>query len=407
MESKKPIDTLCLCATDPSCKFSVSKFQRRPMGEEDVVIKMKYCGVCHSDVHAAASQLLKKTKYPITPGHELAGVAIAVGNRVTKFKVGDHVGVGCMVDACLECKECEVGNEHKCKKGMVGTYGGKDKYGRAKTFPEDEGTIMGGYTSVHVVHERFAVLIPKSYELKYAGPVMCAGITMYDPLKIHGVTKGTNVGIVGLGGLGEMGLKLANVMGANVYAISRSPGKKDYAIKCGADQFIVSTNSEDIKKHKGTLDLILNTVPFYHDYNFYKQLLNKSGKQVILGLHAGIAAALIAPKIVPCCKTRLVMSGIGGMVNTQEVIDLCAKHSIYPEIEVVPVWEINSVYQKLDSENKTGLRYVLDLENTLNEAAVQQVQEAAAPRMAPSRTHFTLGGVVKEICWVLCCCKLL
>jgi alcohol dehydrogenase (NADP+) len=403
INTPEPIDTLCLCAYDESCKFSVSKFKRRAMSEYDVVIKMKYCGICHSDIHSAASQLMKKADYPITPGHELAGVAVAVGSKVTRVKVGDHVGVGCMVDACLECDRCKEGNEHKCKKGMVGTYGGKDKHGRAKPFPEDS-SIMGGYTSIHVVHERFAVIIPKSYDLKYAGPVMCAGITMYDPLKVQGVTKGTNVGIVGLGGLGEMGIKIANVMGANVYAISRSPGKKDYAIKCGASQFIVSTNLNDVKANQGKLDLILNTVPFYHDYTFYKQLLKRTGKQVILGLHAGIGAGMIVPKI-SCCKSRLIMSGIGGMKNTQEVMDICAENQIYPEIKVIPVWEVNQVYHMLDSNNKTGLRYVLDLENTLNEGAIDKVKNAEAPNLKPSRTNMSLPKILKEVCWVLCCCK--
>eukprot|EP00942_MAST-04A_sp_MAST-4A-sp1_P010597 g10597.t1 len=399
----EPIDTLCLCTYDESCKFAVSAFKRRPMGPEDVVIQMKYCGICHSDVHSAASQLMKRATYPITPGHELAGVAIAVGNNVTRVKVGDQIGVGCLVDSCLDCEKCAEGNEHKCKKGSTGTYGGLDKHGRAQTYPKNT-PIMGGYTSVHVIHERFAVIIPPSYDLKFAGPVMCAGITMYDPLKVQGVTKGTNVGIVGLGGLGEMGLKLANVMGANVFAISRSPGKKDYAMRCGAHEFIVSTNKDDMKKHEGKLDLILNTVPFYHDYTFYKQLLTRNGKQCILGLHAGIGAGMFINK-VSCCKSRLMASGIGGMKNTQEVIDICAKHEIYPDIKVIPVWEVNRVYEMLDSGNKTGLRYVLDLEGTLNEEAVEKVKNEKAPKMLPARTHLNLMGVIKELCWVLCCCK--
>jgi|ERR1712216_491447 len=190
-----------------------------------------------------------------------AGVCMAVGPKVTKFQVGDHVGVGCMVDACLECKQCKQGNENMCKKGMVQTYGDKDKFGRAAVWPNEQGKgyTFGGYSSKMVVHEHFGIQIPKNYPLEAAGPVLCSGITMYEPLKTHGCKKGTRVGVIGLGGLGIMGIKIAKEMGAVVTAISRSEAKKDLAMKCGADNFIATSNAEAVADATGSLDLILDT----------------------------------------------------------------------------------------------------------------------------------------------------
>lgn len=205
--------------------------------------------------------ILGGVKFPCVPGHELSGVVEKVGSKVTKFKVGDHVGVGCMVDSCLKCKQCKGGQEQKCGK-QVGTYQAKDQNGRAECFPKGSHTL-GGYTTKMVVHEHFAINIPKDYPLECAGPVMCAGITMFDPLKVHGVGKGSNVGIVGMGGLGILGVRIAKAMGCKVTAISRSSAKRDLACShtLGADSYVVSSDPQDMNANRGSLDLILNTIP--------------------------------------------------------------------------------------------------------------------------------------------------
>eukprot|EP00939_MAST-03C_sp_MAST-3C-sp1_P003101 g3101.t1 len=401
--SKGHIDVLCMYTKDASCDFHVGKFKRRKVGDYDVLIDMKFCGVCHSDLHHAANHnhKFKETPYRCVPGHELAGVCKAVGPKVTKIQVGDHVGVGCMVDSCLDCAQCKQGEEQKCTKGNVGTYGATQKYGRAAICPDaPEQHTLGGYTSQMVCDERFVIRVPKSYPLKFAGPVMCAGITMYDPLRAHKVGKGSRVGVIGLGGLGQMGLKLAKALGCHVTAISRKASKRDFAKSCGADSFIVSSSDDDLASGKGSLDLILNTVPVYHNYDIFFPLLAPGGKQVIFGLHKGIAAGLILSNLSK--HTRLTYSGIGGIRATQEVIDLCDRHKIYPEVEVRPVSDLNKIFAALE-DNKTGKRFVLDIENTLSEAA-----EAACvdppPALSDTESMSVVGGLC-EACRLIWCCK--
>lgn len=292
---KAPIDVLCMATADPSCDFKPARFQRRALGENDVLIEMKFCGICHTDLHTAAGHLgaLGMKAYPCVPGHELAGVAVKVGPKVTKVKVGDQVGVGCMVDSCLKCDACKKGEEQKCTK-QVGTYCGKNQNGRAAYPAKGPQHTLGGYTNLHVVHEHFAVIVPPSYPLECAGPVMCAGVTLFDPLRRYGATKGTHVGIVGVGGLGQMGIKIAKAMGCEVTAITRSPAKGSFATeKCGADRVIVSTDAAQMKAAVGTMDLVLNTIPVEHDFYAYKPLLTRTGKLVMLGLNSGLAAGLV------------------------------------------------------------------------------------------------------------------
>jgi uncharacterized zinc-type alcohol dehydrogenase-like protein len=348
------VDALCMACSDQSCDFKPVVLPRRPLGDYDVLIDMKYCGVCHSDLHKAANHNMGATQYPCVPGHELAGVCAAIGPKVTKIQVGMHVGVGCMVDSCLECQACTQGEEQKCK-SYVSTYGGVDK-GSGRAF-SPIGYTLGGYTTKHVVHERFAIIIPRSYPLEAAGPVMCAGITMYDPLKKLGARPGTRVGIVGLGGLGVMGIKLAKALGCTVTAISRKPAKQHIATQCEADCFILSSDGSQMSAARGSLHIILNTIPVYHDYDSYTALLGDNGKQVILGLHKGIVAAFALGTLSGGCA-RVMHSAIGGIQNTQEVMDLCARHNIVPELQVVPCEKINEVYSKLDSANDSGQRCV-------------------------------------------------
>mmetsp|Transcript_81447 Transcript_81447/g.141420 ORF Transcript_81447/g.141420 Transcript_81447/m.141420 type:complete len:419 (+) Transcript_81447:93-1349(+) len=398
------IPALALATSDETCTFSPMPFQRRAVGDKDVLIDMKFCGVCHTDVHVAANHMksVKPTKYPCVPGHELAGVCVDVGAGVTRIKVGDHVGVGCMVDSCLECEACLAGDEQKCKWENVGTFDGDSrKFGRADNPDAPLGQTYGGYTSMMVVHEHFAIKIPKSYPLEAAGPVMCAGITMYDPLKAFGAKEGTRVGIVGLGGLGVMGIKIANALGCQVVAISRGAGKEGLAKDSGARAFIASSSPEDMAQNVNSLDLILNTIPAEHDYVAYTPLLANGGKQVFLGITSGFAAAMFTQKCsLGCCSPPTYMSSlIGGIKNTQEVMDLCARDNILPQIRLLPVTEISRIYEDLESGNDAGVRYVLDIGGTLN----QEAADSWVPRRPQMQEHtgLQIGTILKTALWML------
>jgi uncharacterized zinc-type alcohol dehydrogenase-like protein len=400
------MDVLCMACEDKNCDFKPTKLQRRAMGDNDVVIDMKYCGICHTDLHWAANHMkgVQATKYPCVPGHELCGVAVAVGKNVTKITVGQNVGIGCMVDSCMKCKACKSGEEQKCMK-QVATYQGNDNnwHGQRQTYPA-KGKTLGGYTDRMVVDENFAINIPDGYPLECAGPVMCAGVTMYDPMIKQNIKAGDRVGIVGLGGLGQMGIKIAKALGCEVTAISRSDSKRAYATECGATSFVASGDKGSMQAGKGTLDLILNTVPAYHDYCAYNSLLNKKGRQVLLGLHKGLAAAAVSNAIL-CDKSCMLGSGIGGIAATQAVIDLCAQHDIRPTIEMVGVDGINEVYTKLDGANPDGKRYVIDIA-TLDESATEKCSEVQPPTLKQEfKGGLSLCGIVCECCKIICCCK--
>jgi uncharacterized zinc-type alcohol dehydrogenase-like protein len=393
---------LVMATASCACDFKPVRMARRPLGDHDVLIRLVACGICHSDLHIARGHLegvTGKVQYPLVPGHELAGVCAGVGVQVTKFAVGDHVGVGCMVDACLKCKECVGGEEQKCsaKHGNVATYNGRDRYGRAASWPVG-GPTVGGYSSAHVVHERFAVKIPAEYPLASAGPVMCAGVTLFDPLRRYGATVGTKVAIVGVGGLGTMGIKIAKAMGAEVTAISRGASKEAYCRAAGADHFIDSKDAVAMAAAHGTLNLVMNTISANHDYHAYTQLLvaGPAGKHVILGLNNALGAAVLVDKLT-FGRSRVKMSGIGGIEATQAVIDLCAKHNIHPEIKMVAVSEINAVYEALENGNDAGLRHVIDIEGSLTEAAFAACQ-APPPKFNPSNDNggMTTAGLLSE-----------
>jgi alcohol dehydrogenase (NADP+) len=295
-----------------------------------------------------------------------------------------------MVDSCLSCAACLRGEEQKCSK-QVSTYNGKDNgSGRAAVFPPGSATL-GGYTTVHVVHQRFAILVPPSYPLQCAGPVMCAGVTMYDPLKRYGAKAGSKVGIVGMGGLGQMGVRLAKAMGCEVTAISRGMAKKDLATKCGADHYVASSDAKAMEQAAGSLDLILNTISNDHDYHSYTKLTNAHGRHIILGLNSALGAALVVDMLV-CGSSRVKMSGIGGIQATQEVVDLCAKHDIRPDIKIIGVHEINGVYEDLEKGNDSGLRHVIDLA-TLNDEAFTKCT-APPPDLSTTSSGMTGWGIM-------------
>lgn len=405
--SKGAVNVLCMATADAKCNFQPVRFQRRAVGPNDILLDMKYCGVCHTDLHSAQGQLAALTGkcYPCVPGHELAGVAVAVGDAVTRVKVGDHVGVGCMVDSCLTCAACKRGEEQKCSK-QVATYNGKDFSGRAATGPGAPQHTLGGYSDKMVVHERFAVIIPKTYPLECAGPVMCAGVTLFDPLRRYGAGKGTRVAIVGVGGLGQMGIRIAKALGCVVTAITRTAGKADFARECGADEVIVSTDAEQMLRARRAraLDLVLNTIPSEHDYSPYTALLSGGGRQIMLGLNTGLIAGMVVNGL--CCgRSRVAGSGIGGIEATQAVIDLCDKHGIKPFIKVVPVENLNRVYEELEKCNESGARFVLDIAGSLNEDAFKRCAEAAPPNLGPPAPPLTLSAIIGGICGLLCLCR--
>ncbi|CAL55397.1 Alcohol dehydrogenase superfamily, zinc-type [Ostreococcus tauri] len=415
MNPKEPMEFVCMACDDARCHFKPLHAHRRPLGDRDVLITLKFCGVCHSDLHNAGGHMagvMGPPKYPFVPGHELAGIVVAVGSAVTMFSVGDRAGVGCIVDSCLKCVKCEAGEEQMCVNKMTGTYGSDDKHGRAATWPPG-GQTLGGYATFHVVDERFGVKIPATYPLEAAGPVMCAGVTMYDPMKRYGVKRGSKVGIVGLGGLGVMGAKIARALGAEVTVISRSATKETLALRCGATNFVCSEDKEDMRRARGTLDLILNTVPIAHDYFRFQKLLKHSGgedgqraKQVILGLHSGLATGMVALGLKGK-KTPLAASGIGGIRATQEVMDLCAAHDIVPEYRVVPVSQLTEIYEELDSGNDSGIRYVLDIASmaqAVKEGNEESLCTSGPPQLSPSRSSLNGQGIIGEIAKLFCCC---
>jgi len=345
----------------PDGVFEQIEIQRNVAGDDDVTFDVKFCGICHTDVHISNNDM-GMTNYPCVPGHELAGVVTAVGKNVTKYKVGDRVGVGCISDCCMNCAGCAAGEEQMCETGMTGTYDAKIKYGHLKT---GHGWTYGGYSSSQTVNQRFIVGIPDGFPLEAAGPVFCAGITMYSPLAYWDAKNGgKRVGIIGIGGLGQMGVRLAKAMGNTVTAISTSPNKEAAAREIGADNFVVSTDSESMKAASMSLDLILNTVSAEHQVSTYLPLLAKKGVLVQLGLVLGAHQVNQMPLMFN--KLSIAGSLIGGIPETQECIDFCAKHKIIPITKMVKASDLGEVYKQLNEKNDTIIRNVLDIEASKN-----------------------------------------
>jgi len=336
-----------LSATTPLTHFSID---RREPGPHDVKIEILYCGVCHSDLHTARSEWAG-TKYPCVPGHEIVGRVTAVGAQVTKVKVGDRAGVGCMVDSCGECESCKAGLEQYCYPGNVGTYNGHDRHSGGHTF--------GGYSGSITVTEHFVLTIPDALPLDAAAPLLCAGITLYSPLKHWGAGPGKRVGIIGLGGLGHMGVKLARAMGAQVVMITTSPEKAADAQKLGAHEVILSTDKAQMKAAEKTLDLLMNTVSAAHDYNAYQRLLRVDGAQVLLGVPP---TDMPPPAVGRMIGNRLTLaaSTIGGIAETQEMLEFCAAHGIVSDIETIRMDQINDAYERM-LRGDVKYRFVIDM----------------------------------------------
>lgn len=322
--------------------------ERRAPGNDDVQIDILYCGVCHSDLHTARDEW-HITQFPCVPGHEIVGRVSAVGAGVTRFKVGDTVGVGCMVDSCAQCGPCREGDEQYCEKGFTGTYNGP-LFGGPNTF--------GGYSDRIVVKESFVLRIAPDQNLAAVAPLLCAGITTYSPLKHWKVGPGMKVGIVGLGGLGHMGVKIAHALGARVVLFTTSPGKAEDAKRLGADEVVISRNADEMATHANSFDFILNTVAAPHNLDAFTALLKKDGTMTLVGVPAEPHPS---PGVFNLVFKRRSIAGslIGGVAETQEMLDFCAKHGIVSDIELIPIQQINEAYERM-LRGDVKYRFVID-----------------------------------------------
>lgn len=323
---------------------------RREVTANDIEIEILYCGVCHSDLHTARNDW-GGTMYPSVPGHEIVGRITKIGNEVTKFKVGDLAGVGCLVGSCKTCDSCKKDLEQYCSNGWVGTYNGADKYLGGHTF--------GGYSEKVVVEEHFVLNVPTNLDLAAVAPLLCAGITTWSPLKHWNVKKGSKVAVVGLGGLGHMAIKLAKGLGAEVTLFSRTPEKTQDAKDLGADTVVISTDENQMTAVTGEFDLIIDTVPYVHDINPYVETLNINGTLVLVGYLGPLDPFLNS---VPMILGRKSVAGslIGGIAETQEMLDFCGEHNIVSEIEIIKMQDINKSYERM-LKSDVKYRFVIDM----------------------------------------------
>ena len=331
-------------------KASLKPFtiRRREPGAHDVMIQILYCGVCHSDIHQVRDEW-GNAAFPMVPGHEIAGKVLKVGGRVKRFKTGDAVGIGCFVDSCRKCEACKVGEEQYCSEGPSFTYNSFEQDRKTPTF--------GGYSALITVDEHYVLRIPKSIPLEKAAPLLCAGITMYSPLRHFGVKSGDRVGVVGLGGLGHMAVKLAKTLGAEVTVLSHSPEKRKDALRLGAHAFINMRSAGVFEKHAGQLDFILDTASGQHSYDSTLGLLRRDATMVLVGLPdpTPFSAASLIMK-----RRRLAGSVIGGIRETQEMLDFCAKHKLAADIELIPIQAINEAYKRV-IKGDVRYRFVINM----------------------------------------------
>ena len=334
-------------ATEP---LSLLRFERRDPGPNDVQIEILYCGVCHSDLHTVRNEW-GNTAYPVVPGHEIIGRVVAVGDKVTRLKAGDLAGVGCMVDSCQHCSSCAEGLEQYCENGFVGTYNGEEMHVGGMTY--------GGYANNIVVTEKFVLRIPEGLDPAAAAPLLCAGITTWSPLRQWKIGKGQKVGIVGLGGLGHMGIKLAHAMGAHVVLFTTSPDKKEDALRLGADEAIISKNAAEMAVHENSFDFILNTVAAPHNLDAFMALLKRDGTMTLVGAPSSPHPS---PQVFNFIMKRRRLAGslIGGIAETQEMLDFCGEHGIVSDIEMIRIQDINAAYERM-LKGDVKYRFVIDM----------------------------------------------
>jgi uncharacterized zinc-type alcohol dehydrogenase-like protein len=348
--------TLGYAATGPTAPLRPFEFDRRDPKPHDVVIDIRYCGVCHSDIHQARDEW-GGSIFPMVPGHEIVGSVVSVGDDVTKWNIGDTVGVGVFVDSCRECASCLAGDEQYCERGgMTATYNGYERDGKTPTY--------GGYSERIVIDEAYVLRIPEDLPLDGAAPLMCAGITTYSPIRHFGAGAGSQAAVVGLGGLGHMGVKFLHAMGTHVTVLSHSPGKQQDAARLGADDFVATSDADALAKHAGHFDFILDTVSATHDYNAYLRLLRRDATMVLVGLPPPYpldAGALING------RHRLAGSQIGGIRETQEMLDFCAEHGVASDVEVIPIQYVDEAFERT-LKSDVRYRFVIDL-TSLREGA--------------------------------------
>ena len=334
-------------ATSPLGPF---EFARRDARADDVVIDILYCGICHTDIHQARNEW-GRSNYPMVPGHEIIGRVTAVGASVKDFKAGDLVGVGCMVDSCQQCGPCAAHLEQYCEKGATFTYNGVDRRDQLPTY--------GGYSERILVTQKFVVHIPAKLDIKSAAPLLCAGITMYSPLRHWKIGKGHKVAIVGLGGLGHMGLKLAKAFGADVSLFTRTPGKEQEARRLGADHVVLSTDKKQMAAVAGRFDFIIDTVPNEHDVNPYLSTVKLDGTYVIVGQLTPLVPP-VHPGALIGGRRALAGSVIGGIAETQEMLDFCAEKGVTCDVEMIPIQDINKAYDRM-LKSDVRYRFVIDM----------------------------------------------
>ena len=348
-----PIATRAFAATAADQPLSPYSFERRDPGPDDVAIAIHYCGVCHSDLHVVKNDM-GGTRYPIVPGHEIAGVVTAVGANVARFKEGDRVGVGCMVDSCRTCSACREGLEQYCEPGMTQTYGSRDPKGEAV----GQTITQGGYCDRITVDQAFVLKIPDSLPLDAAAPLLCAGITTWSPLKTWGVGPGSKVAVIGLGGLGHMAVKLAAALGAEVTVLSTSDRKKADAERMGAKHFLINSDAAAMQAAAEQFDLIINTVSAPHESASHVNLLARDGTMVMLGLTTEALPVFAVPLLWR--RRRIAGSLIGGIRETQEMLDFCGEHGIACDIEVIAPDQINTAYKRMERSD-VRYRFVIDM----------------------------------------------
>lgn len=336
-------------AYDPAKPMAPFEFERRALRPNDVAMEILYCGVCHSDLHTARNDW-GWSYYPIVPGHEIIGRVTEVGPQVTAYKVGDRVGVGCMVDSCLHCDQCHKGEEQLCREGSTGTYAGADRITGEPT--------QGGYSKHLVVREEFCLRVPDNLDLAKVAPLLCAGITTYSPLRTWNIGVGSRVGVIGLGGLGHMAVKLAVGMGADVTVLSRTKDKETDALELGAHRLLVSSDETAMALAASGFDLIIDTVPVKHDLASYLPLLDVDGTLVIVGQIGPMDEMNTVPLLLG--RRRIAGSPIGGIRETQEMLDFCAEKNILPECEMIRMDQINEAYERMERAD-VRYRFVIDM----------------------------------------------
>jgi alcohol dehydrogenase (NADP+) len=338
-------------AGSPTSDLTAATILRREPDPEDVQIEILYCGVCHSDLHQVRNEwsAVVPTVYPCVPGHEIVGRVSRIGSAVTKFKLGDLAAVGCMVDSDHVCPECQAGLEQFCP-NVTFTYNAPDKH--------LGGVTRGGYSDSLVVDQRFVLRVPSNLQLAGAAPLLCAGITTYSPMRHWGITKGKKVGVVGLGGLGHMGVKFAHALGAHVVVFSTSPNKKEDALRLGADEIVISRSADEMQKHTGSFDFILDAVSADHDVNAYINLLRRDGNLTLVGA----PEKPLAVSAFGLIMSRRSVSGspIGGIAETQEMLAFCGQHNITADVEVIPIQKINEAYERL-LKSDVKYRFSIDM----------------------------------------------